>query len=131
MSEQYKTKWNKQQSELYKDPRWQKKRLEIFERDKFTCIFCGCKDKTLHAHHLLYIDNLKPWEYNEHLIVTLCEDCHEIESTKRKQLEKNMLILFKILRYSRSYLLKVFDCIYETKTFSHYKKFHFIEMMKV
>lgn len=131
MSEQYKTKWNKEQNEYYQDPRWQKKRLEIFDRDKFTCIFCNRKDKTLHAHHLCYLDNLKPWEYENHLIITLCKDCHEAESTKRKHIEKNLLLLFKLLRYSRGNLLKFFDCIFETKSFSFLKKCRFIEMMEI
>ena len=31
-------------SEKLKDPRWQKKRLEILERDNFRCQYCGDKN---------------------------------------------------------------------------------------
>lgn len=63
--------------EKLKDPRWQKKRLEIFDRDKWTCRNCGCKDSTLHAHHIFYIAKLEPWEIPNGLLITLCEDCHK------------------------------------------------------
>lgn len=46
--------------ELLKDPRWQKRRLEILERDGWECQNCGGKDKTLHVHHKRYRG--KPWE---------------------------------------------------------------------
>ena len=63
-------------SELLKDPRWQKKRLDIFNRDKFKCRSCEDTKKTLHVHHLYYDYKLKPWEYSDDDLVTLCEDCH-------------------------------------------------------
>lgn len=62
-----------------KDPRWQRKRLEIFQRDDWTCLSCMRKDKTLHVHHILYIAGLEPWEYDNHLLVTYCEVCHNTE----------------------------------------------------
>ena len=63
-------------SEKLKDPRWQKKRLEILERDNWTCRFCGCKDKSLHVHHLFYLPKREPWEYPRGFLIALCEDCH-------------------------------------------------------
>ena len=59
-----------------KDPRWQQKRLEIFERDKFTCKCCQAKDRTLHVHHLYYKNNTEPWDYPSEALDTLCEYCH-------------------------------------------------------
>ena len=38
---------NKTYLEKLKDPRWQKKRLEILERDGWKCMACGEKEKTL------------------------------------------------------------------------------------
>lgn len=61
------------------DPRWQKKRLEILQRDNFTCQLCKSKEKTLHVHHKKYISNMSPWEYNNDLLSTLCFECHEVE----------------------------------------------------
>lgn len=63
-------------SEQFKDPRWQKFRLAILERDGFKCVFCDDDKNTLHAHHLYYISKRKPWEYPEGCVLTLCEDCH-------------------------------------------------------
>jgi hypothetical protein len=63
-------------SEKLKDPRWQKKRLEIFQRDKFSCVICQAEDITLHAHHVAYEKDTEPWEYDNKNIVTLCEECH-------------------------------------------------------
>lgn len=67
-------------SELLKDPRWQRRRLEIMQRDDFTCQHCGRKDKTLHIHHKRYVKGWKPWEYKDGDLITLCERCHEIET---------------------------------------------------
>lgn len=66
--------------EQLKHPNWQKKRLEIFERDNFACRYCGDKEKTLHVHHLFYVKNeINAWDYPNELLVTLCEDCHKDE----------------------------------------------------
>lgn len=62
-------------AEKLKDPRWQKKRLKILERDDFTCQNCADKTKTLHVHHLKY--DGEPWEIDSHYLVTLCESCHK------------------------------------------------------
>jgi len=63
-------------SEKLRDPRWQRKRLEIFQRDDFTCLACGSTTKTLHVHHLAYKGD--PWDCPSELLETLCETCHEI-----------------------------------------------------
>ena len=65
-------------SEKLRDPRWQKMRLEIMERDKFTCCHCGDSKKTLNVHHLAYAKGAAPWEYDPSNLITLCEDCHEL-----------------------------------------------------
>lgn len=62
--------------EKLRDPRWQKKRLEIFERDEWRCRYCFSKDKTLNLHHKEYIKNREPWEYDDTNFITLCEECH-------------------------------------------------------
>jgi len=81
--------------EKYKDPRWQKKRLEILERDKWSCKRCTRLDAPLHVHHRIYISGKDPWDYENNLLVTLCEDCHEYETETRKAYENDLL---KVLR---------------------------------
>lgn len=66
----------------YLDPRWQKKRLEILERDNFSCLICGDKEKTLHIHHLCYTKGGFVWEVDDTALMTLCSDCHKVKHLK-------------------------------------------------
>lgn len=68
----------KNYSDLLKDPRWQKKRLEVLERAGWRCEACGRADSTLHCHHGYYEKNLLPWEYDSLTLWCLCEGCHEL-----------------------------------------------------
>ena len=62
-----------------KDPRWQRKRLEIFHRDNFTCVICKDESTSLCVHHIAYLPNVEPWDQPIYLMVTECEDCHSSE----------------------------------------------------
>ena len=64
-------------SEKLTDPRWQKKRLLILERDGWRCIFCGDDKSSLQVHHILY-KKRDPWDYPDYLYQTLCKDCHKL-----------------------------------------------------
>lgn len=70
-------------SDKLKDPRWQRRRLEIMQRDQFKCRRCGSSTKTLNVHHLQYQRGREPWQYEDNLLVTICEDCHESEHAAR------------------------------------------------
>lgn len=61
-----------------KDPRWQKKRLDILQRDGFKCRACGDVNLTLHVHHVRYESDCDPWDYESDDLITLCECCHEV-----------------------------------------------------
>lgn len=64
-------------SQKLKDPRWQKKRLEVMEFNLFTCRTCGSKTETLTVHHINYRRGAEPWEYcavND--LACICEPCH-------------------------------------------------------
>lgn len=63
-------------SDKLKDPRWQKKRLEVMERDGWKCLGCGDTKNTLNVHHLRYLEDKEPWEYDEEYYMTLCDVCH-------------------------------------------------------
>lgn len=65
-------------SQKLRDPRWQRKRLEILQRDNWRCTACASEEKTLHVHHRFYISGRMPWEYLNSALLTLCEDCHEM-----------------------------------------------------
>jgi hypothetical protein len=78
----------KRYAELLKDPRWQRKRLEILERDGFSCLRCGSDTKTLHVHHRIYRKGVKPWEYEDAIYDTLCEDCHSDVTSLQTELNE-------------------------------------------
>lgn len=81
---------------LLQDPRWQKKRLDIFQRDNFACRLCRSKDKTLHCHHQYYERGLLPWEYPDITLITLCCDCHEEEEERKDDDKEATMMLLRI-----------------------------------
>jgi len=62
--------------QLLKDGRWQRRRLEIMQRDDFKCTKCGTTND-LNVHHIRYIAGRKPWEYDDSDLITLCGKCHK------------------------------------------------------
>jgi 5-methylcytosine-specific restriction endonuclease McrA len=84
-------------SEKLRDPRWQKKRLEVMNRDNFTCLACGDSKSTLNVHHMYYNGN--PWDAHIDSLETLCETCHK----NRSDLNKMFMGLSTrdVLRYYR------------------------------
>lgn len=84
-------------SDKLKDPRWQKKRLEIFNRDNWRCVYCDDDKSTLVVHHLEYSG--EPWEVDNIFLITLCSNCHELEHTYREEEEKKLLNLLKAVSY--------------------------------
>lgn len=91
--------------DLLKDSRWQKKRLKIMNRDKFSCCVCGCgldDGTTLNVHHISYKPGKKPWEYSDDSLITLCCSCHqkfhngEVKLPKPKS-KKNTIVYYKYL----------------------------------
>jgi len=78
-------------SDLLRDPRWQKKRLEIMQRDNFICQICGDGESTLNVHHKYYFHDKKPWEYDNCTLITLCEECHKNEQSWKSETEQNLI----------------------------------------
>jgi len=81
-------------SKKLKDPRWQRKRLEVLQRDGWTCQSCRDKTATLHVHHKEYRHG-DPWDIPLSCLITLCEICHEEESFERAKMEQNLLQVLK------------------------------------
>jgi 5-methylcytosine-specific restriction endonuclease McrA len=78
-----------------KDPRWQKKRLEILERDEWMCSHCASTTRTLHVHHLRYAESRDPWDSLTEDLITLCETCHEQEERDRPAADKDLAVALK------------------------------------
>lgn len=66
-----------QYQEWLNSPLWQKRRLQILERDNYRCTWCSDKDHQLHVHHKYYLDDRYPWEYEDDALVTVCDCCHK------------------------------------------------------
>jgi hypothetical protein len=97
----------KSYSELLRDPRWQRKRLEIMERANWQCEACGDAGTTFNVHHKLYRKGAAPWEYSSDELAALCENCHKAEHHAKETL--NTLIasfdqfdLDRLLGYAES-----------------------------
>lgn len=56
-------------------PKWQKKRLKVFQRDNWRCRKCKDTETTLHVHHLNYT-KFYPWNEPMKNLITLCTRCH-------------------------------------------------------
>ena len=75
-------------AELFK-PEWKTKREEVLKRDLHKCIVCG-GSSTLQVHHRQYHFIVRenqfrsPWDYPDHLLITLCESCHKRGHSKYK-----------------------------------------------
>ena len=112
------------------DPRWQKKRLKIFERDKFTCQECKETEKTLHVHHEYYLPDIEPWDYPDEAFKTLCVDCHQI----KKWLTDRLVLTFSDcetkfedfkLYHRKMFILKFLDEFDQTRPKEFIYKKHF------
>jgi 5-methylcytosine-specific restriction endonuclease McrA len=57
-------------------PKWQKKRLRVFNRDKWRCRRCKDTESTLHVHHIKYTKKY-PWNEPMKNLKTLCARCHK------------------------------------------------------
>lgn len=64
--------------EKLKSPKWQKKRLEILQRDDFKCVYCNDDKTELQIHHLKYTK--EPWDAPNEDLITLCKHCHTLVS---------------------------------------------------
>lgn len=62
---------------------WQEKRLQIFNRDNFSCTICGSK-QNIQLHHKDYLPDIKPWEYPSDMLTTLCGKHHKEENPRER-----------------------------------------------
>lgn len=107
--------------ELLRDPRWLRRRAEIISKSGGTCQECGYRqdDPTdrldLNVHHTKYYPGKAPWEYEDNLLICLCEICHG----QRHDLINHIRSLLG--RYSVGELREIFEFV---KRFRHYERSH-------
>lgn len=71
------------------DKRWKDFRIKILMRDNHKCVICQSVEKLAVHHKQYHFSEMqktfkKPWEYNESLLITLCEECHNYGHRKYK-----------------------------------------------
>lgn len=72
------------------DRKWIEKKREIMTRDQNKCVICGKSEGKLQVHHRQYHfirrlqKHVDPWDYNDRLLITLCESCHSRGHNKYK-----------------------------------------------
>lgn len=91
-------------AEKLQDPRWQKKRLKILERDEWKCRLCFDTNATLHIHHKKY--HKEPWDVDNDFLITYCKHCHvfveendrddELVRTTKIYMTNGSLVLYAI-----------------------------------
>ncbi len=102
-------------SEKLRDPRWQKKRLEIMDRDGFKCRDCGSKTETLNVHHAFYRKGAQPWEYENESLITVCQPCHQVAEDR-----KNEILQACVRPYAAGLVSDVSAILNETQGERHY-----------
>jgi len=89
--------------EQIRDPRWQRKRLEILNAANFKCENCGSVNNELNVHHSAYLKGQPAWEHPVELLHCLCRPCHK----ERQQIEDSLKIeMMKRLRQVPTQRLK-------------------------
>lgn len=78
----------------YKDPQWQKKRLEILEERDWECEKCGETEDELNVHHGFYKKDRAPWNYPNASLQVLCERCHEERHALLNDIKRNLGYLY-------------------------------------
>lgn len=101
------------------DPRWEERRLHILKRDKHSCSKCAntADNSKLDVHHRYYLMGRMAWEYDDIVLITLCEKCHNIEEEALKEQSLKIIEVFKQsgatseqLSELKYYLVRIFDC---------------------
>lgn len=94
-------------SDKLKDPRWRKRRCEIFEAKGSNCTDCGCSgdDEPLQVHHLHYLRGKEPWEYGDDYLIPVCNSCHYNRQTIEAEAKEEIALVFGQTNIWRVYSL--------------------------
>ena len=104
-------------SDKLEDPRWQKMRLKVLERDEFTCQVCFNTESELHIHHKYYKKNLEPWEYPLKSLETICSECHA-DISANGNLPNSLVEALSNICIGTEELMNIIDCSYRADNFS-------------
>lgn len=92
-----------------KHPKWQRKRLEVMNRDNFQCALCKDSETQLHVHHKSYNNKTgMPWDVEDSELITLCEHCHYEVEARIANGAKFHLNRYHIIKYVNEDILASF-----------------------
>lgn len=94
--------------EKLRDPRWQKKRLEVMEKANWKCACCGDSGSTLHIHHGYYESGYDPWDYEDKTLHCLCSDCHTMAEWAKRDIH------FEIAKWNPKNYGKLINLIHDS-----------------
>lgn len=107
----------KSYSDHLSDRRWQMRRNKILERDNYTCQHPNCKQPpttNLQVHHIFYMTfEVAAWEYDDTMLISLCEVCHSAEKT-RPTIELRLFNTLRLRGFLKSDLVAL-SCKLETE----------------
>lgn len=106
-------------SQKLTDPRWQRKRLEVMQRDDWKCVCCRESKMQLEVHHIDYWNGKEPWEYDLDMLITLCHECHTEES-KRQRHEKYLMNSLKYNHFTAVDIFHLANMLMQNKKVSAY-----------
>lgn len=78
----------KKYSEKLRDPRWQRTRLNVWDRAGDACECCGNGTRTLEVHHTYYERGMDPWEYPLESLMLLCDRCHDEWHSRKLKIDR-------------------------------------------
>lgn len=107
--------------EQFKDPRWQRRRLEILKGADFTCVECGNTMDEFHVHHRYYVPERMVWEYPDFALLAVCHICHEKEHQTVKSIHflEQWLDLIEQKGLKQETLLQFVEALYASKYDPH------------
>lgn len=98
---------------------WQEKKIRVLIRDNNKCQCSTCKTPhlLLEVHHIEYLSyDLKPWEYPDDMLISLCSGCHSKENTRTKS-EESFFTCLKMKGFLRSDITALEAKLYSDNNF--------------
>jgi 5-methylcytosine-specific restriction protein A len=75
-----------EEGKFYKSTIWEKKRLEILQRDNFECQICkeeGGFAPATTVHHILHLENRPDLALDDDNLLSVCAACHNREHPEK------------------------------------------------
>jgi 5-methylcytosine-specific restriction endonuclease McrA len=70
----------------YHNAEYKKWRKNVFEKDKYACVFCGSKEN-IEAHHFFRFSYFPNFRLNVWNGLTLCHKCHQTTKPKDRKMQ--------------------------------------------